>query len=184
MSAETCLNGLNFCSTSGLLTATGAETVYDTTAVINFTSKGNLYQKAAVTEGETPTYTGLTTAGAVPTASTAVCYGGHTPAQITLVANHGTVVVWCLDKAGLVHVYKGSTVTLTPTGGFVDTPSFPGVPDESTPFAYQVIKAGSTTSNTWTFGSSNWNATGITRAIRNVAALPGKSVQPADLTFA
>jgi hypothetical protein len=41
------------------------------------------------------------------------------------------------------------------------------------PFAYQVLKAGATASATAiVFGTANWNATGFTNAIVNVAYLP------------
>jgi hypothetical protein len=39
--------------------------------------------------------------------------------------------------------------------------------------SYIVVKNGSTGSN-WTFGTSNWNATGITLGIQDVMTLTGR----------
>ncbi len=150
------LRGLNFCTTTGLLTATGAETVYDTTAAIQYVLGGKIASKAAVTDGTTPTT------------------GGVSAAAITLTANYGRVVVWCLVSGGTVKVIEGDVEALDAAGDFIDYPSFPDIPDTYVPFAYQVIKGASTVSGTWTFGSSNWNATGITSTIVNVAALPDR----------
>jgi hypothetical protein len=147
---------LNYCTTSGALTATGAETVYDTTVTISFCVGGKAYTKTAVTDGTTPTT------------------DGNTAAAMTLTANYGTVFVWGMNSSGTVSVRKGSTEALDAAGSFIHAPQFPSIPDTVTPFAYQVIKAGSTTSGTWTFGSSNWNATGITSAIVNCHVLPDR----------
>jgi hypothetical protein len=143
-------------STSGLLTATGAETVYDTTVAISFTIDGKRYSKAAVTDGATPTT------------------DGNSAALSTLTANQGCVMVWCLNSSGTVGVFQGDTEELDSAGNFVVAPSFPYVNLKTwCPFAYQVLKAGST-AGTITFGSSNWNATGFTNSIKNVSTLPAR----------
>ena len=49
------LRGSNFCTSSGLLTATGADTVYDTTVTITYCINGKAATKTAVTDGVTPT---------------------------------------------------------------------------------------------------------------------------------
>lgn len=154
---------LTMCTTGGVFTGTsafGANTTYATTVTINFMIKGimNTAAKGAVTGGTTPTT------------------DGNTGAAITLTANYGTVVVWGMNLAGTVSVYKGSTEALDATGAFIIAPQFPIVPDSICPFAYQVIKAGATTSGTWTFGSSNWNATGLSHSAKDVGTLPPRPV--------
>lgn len=146
--------GLNFCTTSGLLTATGAETVHDTTVTINYVLNGKIATKTAITDGTTPT-TDYVTGNA-----------------ITLTANKARTVVWGLISGGTVKVIAGPIVDWDGTA-FVQPPNFPAIPDTFVPFAYQILKAGST-AGTITFGSSNWNATGFTNAIVNVAVLPDR----------
>ena len=58
MSLNPNLDGATFATTVGALTGTGAETVYDTTAIINYAIGGKGYTKAAVTDGATPTADG------------------------------------------------------------------------------------------------------------------------------
>lgn len=144
-------------ATSGLLTATGAVTTHDTTVAISFNVDGKAASKAAITTGVTPT-TDVVTGSA-----------------ITLTANNGTVVVWCLEVGGTVRVIKGDTKALDETGNFIVFPQFPNIDyDTYCPFAYMVLKGGSTLSGTWTFGTSNWNATGMTVTIVNVHELPAR----------
>lgn len=155
MAEKSNIFGQNFCTTSGLLTATGAETVYDTTVTINYVLGGKIATKTAITDGATPT-TDYVTGSA-----------------ITLTASKSRTVVWGLISGGTVKVIAGPIVDWNGTSYNVP-PSFPGIPDDFVPFAYQIIKGASTVSGTWTFGSSNWSATGITSAIVNVAVLPSR----------
>lgn len=150
-------SGVSGCLNSGLLTAAGAETVYDTTVIIEFAIDGVLYRKAAVTDGTTPTTDGNT--GAAFTALTAdqTCY-----------------FLWCLNSSGTVKVAQGEIVdgdpdVNVPLGG--SYPSVPAVPAGCVPFAIQRVHADGTAS-AWTFGTSNWNATGIYDVILNLAGLP------------
>lgn len=141
-------------TTSGLLTTTGAETVYDTTVAISFEIGGKAYSKATVADGTTPTT------------------AADSSALETLGASEGCVMVWVLNASGTVGVFQSDVKSLDAAGAFINRPEFPNVDLETyCPFAYQVIKAGSTAS-TWTFGSSNWNATGLTVTNVNVHRLP------------
>lgn len=150
MSQASELYGVTAATNSGLLTATGAETVYDTTVIIDYSIESKGYRKAAVTDGATPTT------------------GAVSAAAITLTANHGRTVVWTLNSVGTVSVHEGDIEDLDAAGNFVIYPSFPAIDLETyCPFAYMVLKGGSTLSGTWTFGSSNWNATGLTATIVN-----------------
>ncbi len=148
------LYGSNCCLSSGLLTATGGETVYDTTVTIDYVLDGVIASKTAVTDGTTPT-TDYVTGSA-----------------ITLTASQARMVVWGLISGGTVKVIAGDVVSWDGTA-FSVPPPFPAIPDGFVPFATQLLKAAST-AGTITFGSSNWNATGFTNSIKNVAWLPAR----------
>lgn len=157
------LYGVNMCLDSGLLTATGAETVYDTTVVIPVMINGKIYRKAAVTDGASPTTDGVTGDAITLT------YDSGTAAY-----GQGTVVVWCMNISGTVSVVKGETHSLNAAGAFIVAPEFPTIPDTLAPFAYMIIKYNVTSASTFTFGTSNWNATGTTLTIVNVGVLPDR----------
>lgn len=160
------LRGSAFCTTSGLLTATGAETVHDTTVTINYVIDGKIATKTAITDGATPT-TDYVTGAAFP-----ALVGG---ASVANTPGTGCVVVWGLIAGGTVKCVMGPHERLDMQGNFVRAPQFPVVPKELVPFAYQVLKAGATASATAIiFGTANWNATGFTNAIVNVAYLPSR----------
>ncbi len=162
------LFGTNFCTTMGLLTATGAETVYDTTVAIQFCIEGKGYSKAAVTDGATPTTDGG--GDAFPALAVTNSDGSIT--------GKGAVVVWGLLADGTVVCYQGPIEELDGlTTNFLHTPEFPSFPDSFTPFAYQVLKQATdgSTADTATFGTSNWNATRFTNAIVDVMTLPRRN---------
>lgn len=160
------LRGGVFCTTSGLLTATGAETVYDTTVTINYVIDGKIATKTAVTDGATPT-TDYNTGSAFP-----ALVGG---ASVANTPGHGCVVVWGLISGGTVKCVMGPHENLDMQGNFINAPQFPPIPAGFVPFAYQVLKAGATASATAIiFGTANWNATGFTNAIVNVSYLPSR----------
>lgn len=143
----------------GLLTATGAETVYDTTLTINYAIKGKGERKTAVTDGATPT-TGFTPASP----ATAVTLN-------TLAASQGCVLVWSMIADGTVKLHQSAIKSLDSSNAFAEPDGIPDFPDIDLntycPFAYMVLKNGSTGS-TFTIGSSNWNATGMVLAIQDV----------------
>lgn len=146
--------------TSSLLTATGAETVHDTTVTLTASLNGKIITKTAVTDGVTPTT------------------DHATGEAITLEANQARVVVWGYNASGTVKCVAGPVVSQV-SGAYGNiAPDFPGIPSDIVPFAYQVIEAASTTVGVWTFGSSNWNATGISATIVNVSQLPDRPVYP------
>ena len=156
--------GLNMCTTSGLLTATGGNTTHDTTVTINYVINGKIATKTAITAGATVT-TDYNTGAAFP-----ALVGG---ASVSGAYGQGAIVVWGLIAGGTVKCVQGPASALDIGGSFVLAPQFPAVPDTMAPFAYQVLKAGATASATAiVFGTANWNATGFTNAIVNVAVLP------------
>lgn len=147
--------GLNFCFPSGLLTCAGAETVHDTTVAITSCIDGKLTPRAAITDGATPTTDIVTGLAFRP-----------------MTANQGCVIVWML-QGNTVRCTQGAITPLAEGGLFVTAPDFPDVPRNMAPFAYQVLKAGAT-AGTITFGTSNWNATGFTNVIQNIAFKPSR----------
>lgn len=155
------LRGAPVCLSSGLLTATGAETVYDTTVTIDYVIDGIIRSKTAVTDGATPTSDIVSAA---------------TFASTPLLPNKGCVVVWGLNSSGTVQCAMGRHTALDVSGNFIVAPEFPPIPASNfVPFAYQVLKAGSTAAAAGVvFGTSNWNATGFTNVIKNVMFLPSR----------
>lgn len=152
-------NNGNFCTTLGLLTATGSETVHDTTATIQFAIGGKAYTKTAITDGATPTTDAVSgeTLALTGTTTTGEC----------------AAVVWCLDKDGNVKCLFGKKVTVDYYGTLSRQPEFPTVPNTLTPFAYQICKHYNQAS-TFTFGSSNWDTTGFTGTPVDILVLPNK----------
>lgn len=158
--------GLTMATSTGLLTATGAVTTYDTTATINFMINGKVEAKTAVTTGTTPT-TDYATGAAFP-----ALVGG---ASVANTPGNGAIVVWGVITGGTVKCVQGPIQRLDMQGKFVTAPQFPAIPEGMCPFAYQVLKAGATASATAIiFGSANWNAAGFTNAIVNVGVLPDR----------
>lgn len=151
-------------TTSGLLTATGAETVYDTTVAISFSINGKAYSKAATTDGATPT-TDQNSGSALA----------------NLTASTGCILVWCLNASGTVSVAQSDIQAVDVNEAFIKTPNFAYI-DYSVycPFAYQILVAGSdisgSTSGAGVFdiGTDNWNSTGLTSTIVNVHSLPAR----------
>ena len=159
------IGAINQCTTSGLLTTTGAETVHDTTVTICYRLDGKQLTKTAITNGATPTTDHNT--GAAFTALIGGNSVANTPGQ-------GTVVVWGLQSDGTVKCAMGSIEALDMDDGFVNAPDFPAIKGDIVPFAYTIYKAGATAgvSNIW--GTTNWNATGVTATDVNIGRLPNR----------
>ena len=161
------LRGQNFCTTNSLLTATGAETVHDTTVLLNFCIDGKAYTKSGTNADQATPTTDYNTGVAFP-----VLVGG---ASVAGAYGNGCVVVWAYNSSGTVKCMMGEHQALDSAGNFKVSPQFPNIPDDVCPFAYQVLKAGATASATAiVFGTANWNATGFTNAIVNVLVLPSR----------
>lgn len=156
------LRGVNFCTTDSLLTATGAETVHDTTVLLNYCINGKAYTKSGTNADQATPTTDYNTGVAFPGLDGVASGGGE-----------GAVVVWAYNASGTVKCMMGAVGALDSSGNFLVAPQFPLVPDDVCPFAYQVVKNyGQAT--TFTFGSSNWNASGASNAIVNVLTLPSR----------
>lgn len=146
---------------SSALTATGAETVHDSTVAMPFSINGKLYSKSGTNADQTtPTADHNTGAAFLPLVGNAV-------------TGQGCIIVWAYTTAGVVKCMQGPVGDLDSAGSFRHAPSFPHVPDDVCPFAYQVLKHYADASSV-IFGTSNWNATGFTNAIVNVMQLPDR----------
>ena len=162
------LYGINICTTEGLLTAAGAETVYDTTVAIGYCIDGKADLHATQVDGATPTTDGN---GDAFEALAVTNSDGS-------ISGKGACVVWCLNTSDAVVCYQGEIEELDGISTtFVNTPQFPSIPDDETPFAYQILKQAmdsltAPTADSSTFGTSNWNATGFTNVIVDVFTLP------------
>jgi hypothetical protein len=151
------LRGVNMAFTSGILTGTGAETVYDTTATITFTVDGKLRAKTAVTDGVTPTTDGNTGAAFTP-----------------VLPDEVSVFVWALNASGTVSLYQGSVESVDGETNVAKIyPQFPALPDTVTAFAYTIYQTDGTSSAAGIRpGTDNWNATGLTATHVNISTLP------------
>lgn len=142
------------------VTATGATTFtatpVGTAAAISYCIKGKAYTKATISGGATPTTDAIS--GSAFTA---------------LAANQGCVFVLGLDAAANIKAAQGTVAPLDAGGNFAVRSEFPPLPDTIAPFAYIVCKNGATGS-AWTFGTSNWNATGMTATPVSLMTLPGR----------
>lgn len=111
--------------------------------------------------------------GANSGATTPTTNGGVAGTSITLTANKARAVVWAVNAAGTEFVFAGPIVDWTDTTAGSTACPLPAIPAGYAAFAAHTIQGGSTLSGTWTFGSSNWNATGLTvGTVRNLAQVP------------
>ncbi len=155
------MEGGTFATTSGALTGTGAETVYDTTISILYCIDGRAYTKTAVTDGVTPVLDGNTGAAFDPVYPDQAC-----------------VLVWGLNASQTVSLYQGPIV---PVDGDTDVlkaaAQFPNIPVGICPFAYTLFQTtGASSAAGLLPGTSNWNSTGLTATHRNLMTMPSRPV--------
>ena len=146
---------------AGLTGISGGATTFSTgSATLSYAIAGIMYSNAQVSGGTTPVV------------------GAVSGAAITLADEQARTVVWVLDSSGNEKVIEGEVVDLDGDGNYVNAPPLPNIDLETyCPFAYQVIKASGLT-GTFTFGSSNWNTTGMTHTVKDVATLPSRPPAP------
>lgn len=149
-------------STANAVFAAGTTTTYSTTnATAGFINGKWATALAAQTNAASPT----------TDVNTGAAFGKLTDNQIS-------VFVWGTDAAGAIKVAQGSIentevgVTTTP-GSVLTAPQFPSLPDDFLVHAYTLVQTAPSASD-WTFGSSNWTATGITTTWVNCAVLPAR----------
>lgn len=81
------------------------------------------------------------------------------------------LVVWTLDASGTKRIRSNGFYTSL--GGEALALEFPDIPATEVAVAYHTVRAASTLSGTWTYGSSNWNVAGITiGTVVNLANMP------------
>ena len=154
------LSGATFATSSSLLTATGSETVHDTTVALTYCIRGKAYSKSGTNVDQTTPTTDANTSAVFKTITG------------TALDGEASVFVWCYDKDGTVAVVQGE-ITKTDAAGYVtNAPEFPVIPDTLCPFAYQIIKMYGSAA-TFVFGTSNWNAA-TSSAIVDILTLPSR----------
>lgn len=144
-------------------------------------------EKAGLTAGTTTTYTTANATGgsiggkfatalAAQTNTATPTTQGDSSAFTAVAASQVSVFVFCLVAAGTIAVFQGSVEDLD-AGDSVDLrPEFPNIDLETyMPFGYVVI-VNSSAGSDWTFGASNWTATGITDTFTDVTVLPARPV--------
>lgn len=156
------LHGINLnLANAGMTTSGAAATVTLAAATV------------AVIEGA---FTTALTAGAKTMSF--VDKSGVATAAVPVAANNAFAMVHCIDAAGTFRTIQGPSVAMDSGSGALLGPiQFPTIPDTLVPLGYTTVRVGSTAS-TFTPGTSNWNATGITAATVNVASLPSRPVFP------
>ena len=149
---------------SGLVA--GTTSTYTTTVATKCTIRGKWATDLAIqTNTATPTTDARTSA-----------------AFTALGDNQCTVIVLGVNAAGAIQACQGSIedteVGVTTTAGaFIKRPQFPALPDDFCPLGYNVVRTAPSAA-AWTFGTSNWTATGITMTnFIEVTELPDRPQQ-------
>jgi len=144
--------------TAGAVLAAGTTTTFSTTNIVAGCIGGkSIVAYAAKTNTASPT-TDVNTGAAFTAIPVGSC----------------SVFVWGINAAGALKVAQGATEVLDANGGFVIAPSFPELPTDFCPFAYQLVRVGSTGA-AWTFGTSTQAPLpGVTHARISISVLPDK----------
>ena len=156
-----CLTG------AGLAGMDGAATTYtmagDGAATgVQFTIGGRLYYAADV--------------GATATPTVDIVDGAAFEALDT---GEGCVFVFCLDSGGTLRVAQGPVVKAADVVNKSAAYAFPSIPDTVCQIAYRTISY--VGSSTWTFGTSNWNASTTTLGtVVNCSVLPTQPLTAAS----
>lgn len=138
-------------------TATFTATPVGTAAAISYCVRGKAFTKATITTTSPGTTDAITGAAFLPLAASKAC-----------------LVVIGLDAGGNIKSCQGPIVSVDSGGNIAPSYlEFPLVPDTIAPFCYIVCKNGSTGS-AWTFGTSLWDATGMTATPVSIVAIPDR----------
>jgi len=143
------------------ITAAGADVLYDTSTAFNYCINGKAYAKSTISSGNT---------AALTDANTGLGF-------VALAADEACAFLWLINADGTVAVAQGPVVAIDgDTDLFKDDggrPEFPAVPDGYVPFAYSLHQT-SGASSAWTFGTSLWNAAGLTDVLVDISVLPDR----------
>lgn len=87
-------------------------------------------------------------------------------AFVALATQQATVVVVGQNAAGAIQACQGTIVptalgVTTTAGAFINYPQFPELPDDFIVFGYLLART-APSATSWTFGTDNWAATGVT----------------------
>lgn len=158
------LYGLSFNVTNPVLSLTAAATTVTVGTAFNPTIGGSF---------------GTQVSAAAKTFALVDSLGAAVTPAPTLVATatsgQACTLVHCFNSAGTYQAIKGPTVNINVAGDFSDELEFPSVPDTLMAAGYSTIKnpVGSSTA-TFTFGTTNWNATSIVTTTVNVCTMPAR----------
>ncbi len=164
---QTPQRGITMCVTVPAL-ATGTGSSISTTVTANWCCNGKeQVAQTALTNAATPT-TDFNTGKAFPVLQGVASAGGE-----------GAMVVYGYLEGGAngiatVKAMQGPKVALDSSGNFLNPPQFPAIPDNITPFAYQVIKMFGQAA-TFQLGVTSWAASGASNVIQNCKQLPVKT---------
>jgi hypothetical protein len=151
------IGGLTACFAKAVLAdSAGANTNYSTTTAFNYALQGAAQLKAIISATTVPTTDGNTGA-----------------AFVALQPSRRCTFVFGVNAAGTVTVYQGGITTVDASNLPVTMGQLPQIPATVCPFGmitYQTTSA----SSAWTFGSSNFNATGVTRLATNLSTYPSR----------
>lgn len=93
--------------------------------------------------------------------------------------NEACAFVFGVNAAGTLVASQGPVTpcrvgVTTTVGAFILAPAFPSLPDDFCPIAYTVVRT-APDATAWTFGTSNWGASGVTVAdFVDVSELPAR----------
>lgn len=148
----------------------GTTTTYTIGAAFIHAIRGKINSKGTGSNVATPTTDGNTGAAfvAVPAGSSSACYG--------------CVFVWCVNLSDTVTVYQGTITETTIAADGANTsfkvnPSFPNIPADVCPFAYTIVRVGSSGAAFTMGGTSLASGSNIYVAHQDIAALPDR-LQP------
>lgn len=142
--------------------AHAATSTYNTAVTTTHVINGKYGTTLAAQSGTASPTTDVNTSAAfvAQTDNTACCY------------------VWGVNDAGAMKVAQGDIVATevgvtTTAGAFIVPPPFPPLPEDFCPIGYTIVRTAPSASD-FTFGTSQWAATGITATVKNVAVLPAR----------
>jgi len=172
---------LNMALNSGACTATGAATTLTVVTAVDTIIKGEFGTQVA-TGAKTLAFVttqnvAATSTVGYQTANAPILYGGASTNVNAPGDNKGQamLLVHCADAAGVVKSFAGPVVQLDDGGNLRRAAQFPKIPNQLVPFCYQLLKA-SATAGDIIVGTSNWNSTGFTNTLKDIAFLPQKPV--------
>lgn len=143
-SFDASMRGGNICLNKVTLAGlSGAATTFSTTGTTTFAIGGAAYTKTAISSGATPTTDANTGAAFTPLQTGKKC-----------------MFVFGLDASGNTKVAQGPIVNTSDVSNGAAAVQFPEIPDTMCPIGYVEVSHANATA--WTFGTSNWNATGVT----------------------